>query len=95
VAAERRLQPLIGDEFDVGRPAPAQRRDEHCQPITAAADGREVGLHLTAWFGLEANQRLRFGYRPQRRKMMLQDPDATPYRDPSPSEKLSLEILGS
>jgi hypothetical protein len=30
VAAEQRLQPLICDEVDVGRPAPAQRGDERC-----------------------------------------------------------------
>jgi hypothetical protein len=29
VAAEQRVQPLIGNELDVGCPAPAQRGNEH------------------------------------------------------------------
>jgi hypothetical protein len=46
VAAEHRLQQLIGDELDVSRPAPSQCRDEHREPVAPAPDGREVALHL-------------------------------------------------
>ena len=73
MAAEQRLQPLIGDELDVGRPAPSQRRDEHREPVAPAPDGREVSLHLAPWFGLEPNQRLRLGHWSQRREVILQD----------------------
>jgi len=53
MAAEHCLQPLIGDEFDVGCSAPSERRDEHRQPVVPAPDSREVNLHLTPWVGLE------------------------------------------
>jgi hypothetical protein len=66
-------QPLIGNELDVCRPAPSQRRDEHRQPVTPAPDGGEVGLHLAPWFGLEANQRLGLRRWSQRREVSLQD----------------------
>lgn len=46
VAGEQRLYPFIGDELDVGCPPPAERRDEHREPIGSAPDGREVGLRL-------------------------------------------------
>jgi predicted nucleic acid-binding Zn ribbon protein len=49
VAPEQRLQPAIGDELDVSRPAPAQRRDLHRQQIAPAPDGREASLHLAPW----------------------------------------------
>ena len=73
VTAEQRLQPLIGDELNVSRPAPSQRRDEHRQPVRAAPDGREVDLHLAPWFGLEPNQRLWLGHWFEPREVILQD----------------------
>src|SRR5208282_860869 len=56
--------------------APTERRDEHREPILPSSDGREVGLHLAAWFGLKPNQRLRLCHWPQRPEVILQDADA-------------------
>jgi hypothetical protein len=39
VAAEQRRQPFISDEFDVSRPAPAERRDEHRQAVAPVPNG--------------------------------------------------------
>ncbi len=38
-SSEKRLEPLIGDELDVARLAPAQRRDEQREPVAPARDG--------------------------------------------------------
>src|SRR5262249_47957689 len=73
MTAEQRLQPLVGHELYVSRPAPSQGRDEHRQPVASPADGSEVGLHLVPWFNLEPNQRIRLSRRPQSRKVLLED----------------------
>ena len=57
VAGQQRLEPLVGDEFGVGRPAPAEGGDEHRQPVRAAPDHRPVHLHLLAGGSLEAHDR--------------------------------------
>ena len=36
VRLDQRLDPLVGDELDIGGPAPAQRRDEYREPGAAA-----------------------------------------------------------
>src|SRR5438046_3040638 len=42
----------VGDELDVGGPAPAQRRNEYRKPVAAPPNDRPVRLHLFAGFGL-------------------------------------------
>jgi hypothetical protein len=92
VTAEQRLQPLIGDELDVSRPAPSQCRDEHHEPVAPAADGREVALHLAPWFGLEPDQRLPLGHGSQRREVILQD--AVPARTAERPTSRSSTVAG-
>ena len=65
VRLDQRLDPLVGDELDVGRPAPAQRRDEYRKPVAAAPNHRPVHLHLLAGFGLKPDHRLNRLLRPQ------------------------------
>jgi hypothetical protein len=36
VRRDQRLDPLVGDEFDISRAAPPQRRHKHQQPVAAA-----------------------------------------------------------
>ena len=36
----------VGDELDVGGPAPAQRRNEYREPVLAVPNDRPVHLHL-------------------------------------------------
>src|SRR5207247_6193334 len=36
------LDPLVGDELDIGGPAPAQDRHKHRKPVTAASNDRPV-----------------------------------------------------
>jgi hypothetical protein len=55
VRLDQRFDPLVGDELDIGGPAPAQRRHEHREPVCAAPDDRPVHLHLFARLGLEAD----------------------------------------
>ncbi len=62
-------------KLDVRRPAVAQARHEGHQPIPAAPDGREVGLHLPARRRLETHHRLLLGL-PHRRHQHLQLADA-------------------
>ena len=72
VGLDQRLDPLVGDELDIGGPAPAQRRDEYREPVAAAPNDRPVHLHLLAWAGLEPDHRLDCLLRPQRRDEQLQ-----------------------
>jgi hypothetical protein len=69
---DQRFDPLVGDELDIGGPAPAKRRDEYRKPVVAAPDDRPVDLHLFAGIGLEADHRLRCCRRLQRRHEHLQ-----------------------
>ncbi len=48
VRLDQRLDPLIGNELEVSRPAPAERRDEYQKPVIAASDNRPVHRHLLA-----------------------------------------------
>ena len=72
VRLDQRLDPLVGDELDIGGPAPAERRDKYRKPVLAAPDDRPVDLHLFAWRGLEPDHRLGRLLRPQRRHEQLQ-----------------------
>jgi hypothetical protein len=72
VRLDQRLNPLVGDELDIGGPAPAQRRHESREPVAAAPNDRPVDLHLLAWAGLEPDHRLDCLLRPQRRGEQLQ-----------------------
>ena len=71
-AAERCHQPLVVDELDVTRQAPAEGGDKHREPVAPAPDGREIGLHLAPWIGLEPNHRLTLGIWSERRELILQ-----------------------
>jgi hypothetical protein len=73
VAVQQRLEALVVDELDVGRPAPSQRGNEHRQLVAHAPDGGEVGLHLAARISLEPNHRLRLVYWSQPCEMILQN----------------------
>ena len=42
VCLDQCFDPLVGDELDVGGPAPAQGRDKHRKPIAAAPNDRPV-----------------------------------------------------
>jgi hypothetical protein len=57
VRLDQGLDPLIGDELDIGGPAPAQGRHKHRKPITAAPNHRPVDLHLFARPGLKTDYR--------------------------------------
>ena len=72
VRLDQRLDPLVGDELDIGGPAPPQRRDEYREPVATAPNDRPVHLHLLAWAGLEPDHRLDCLLRPQRRDEQLQ-----------------------
>ena len=65
VAADERLDPFVGAKLHIGRPAPAQRGDEHGQPVATAPNRCPVRLHLPAWLGLEAHHRIGWRHRPQ------------------------------
>lgn len=63
MARDQRLDPLVVAELNVSRPAPAERRDEHFQFVTA--DRRPVGLHLLTRFSLKPDNRFRYRCRHQ------------------------------
>src|SRR5215469_9966350 len=58
VRLDQRLNPLIGDELDIARPAPAQSGDKHRKPLAAAPNDCPVHLHLLAGLGLKPDHRL-------------------------------------
>src|SRR5436190_13551158 len=72
LSLDQRLNPLIGDELDVGRPTPTRCRDEHREPVIAAPDGRSVHPDLLTGLGLKADYRLRRFLRFQRGEEQLQ-----------------------
>ncbi len=72
MGGDQRLEALVGDELEVGRPAPAQGRHEHREPVGPAPHHRPVDLHLLARRRLEAHHRLRGGRRRQAGDELLQ-----------------------
>ena len=75
VAGHQRLQPLVGDELNIGHPAVTQHSNEHRQRIRAAAHNSPVDLHLPTRRGLEPNNRVGHFHRSQGYQVLTQDGD--------------------
>jgi hypothetical protein len=63
MSSDQRLDAFVVAKFDIGRPAPAQRRDEHPELVGATPDTCPVRLHLVAGLSLEPHRRWRCGRR--------------------------------
>ena len=59
MSPNQRLDALVVAELDIGRPAPAQRRDEHLELVGATTDTGPVRLHLLPGLGLKPHYRCR------------------------------------
>jgi hypothetical protein len=55
VRLDQRLDPLVGDELDIGGAAPTQGRHKHRKPVAASPNDRPVDLHLLARPGLKTD----------------------------------------